>query len=738
MSLKDTIKKNKFVIGGILGVILLILIAVVAFLLLGGSDDDEGVDDDDNKVKVCSAGEFSKRGKCVECAAGTYSESNATECITCDAGRYSAAGSDKCSICGVGTYSKIGSETCDTCSAGTYATAGSAECTKCTGGQVSGEGADRCEWSCDDGKIPNYETGECLRCPVGTYSKDNMSECEACPSAEYAPAGSSQCYACDPGLIVNEDQSACRNCPPGRYLDAANGYCAPCPEGSYSDGGGGCTYCSEGEAGVWGKNGGRATEEEACSLCPANYYVEGPFGPFDPDSKKRLCALCTYLPGVSYSRSEPGSDPQGCGMCLSGNYFTEDGSSCEPCPANTYASAGVSKGSGICLDNPLPDNPEDCVNIESYDDDGVSSACTPCPADYISTPGSGVCKSIFCEIKDDSDAFWTEYKLVTQTGQFLDKLKEVGDVYAGYYDFSDIDAIACDEEFLKHVENDKLQMIPYTETERKVFESFTKEKLKVYNFISLVMSIVLEDGPGKEVLDEWINDDIKNLDGDFTLNKEFPITPTGNLCTDANLDRLISDLRWGQGRTPFWSAQSLGNDCKRLNNVDFESVYKRLAWYSAFVPGSKLWDKIYSYLLRPILEDIASASDDDREGMLAQLKERFGDGILPEGLQLQDSQSTIPPILDPNDENNEYYMFVVLLSGGLKNPFGREWGLDEEDSLLDFNTGMAKMWYNMYTLKQIAKNCKGASCTVDGDSSFCTYEVSDWGAELTGELAPGC
>jgi hypothetical protein len=777
MSLKDTIKKNKFVIGGLLGGIVLILIVVAAFVLLGSSDEDEGEVIDD-KVKVCSAGEFLKRGKCVECDAGTYSESNATECITCAAGRYSAAGSDKCSICGVGTSSKIGSETCDTCSAGTYATAGSAECTKCSVGQVSGDGAYRCEWTCEDGQVPNYATNECSTCPVGTYSKDygkvciscpsaqyapvgsshcyacepgmivnsdqsackncpvgtysndNMPGCQSCPSAQYAPVGSSQCYACEPGMIVNSDQSACKNCDAGKYLNATRGYCEPCPEGSYSDGGGGdCTYCSDGKAGVWGLNGGKTTEEEACTLCPANYYIEGPNGPYFTGSKNRICAYCTYVDGIY---SLPGSDPQGCGMCNTGKYLNQDGS-CAMCPENTYISAGVSKGLGICLDNPLPENDEDCVNIESYDAAGVSTACIPCAVDFISAPGSGVCKSIYCQIKDDSHSLWNEYELVTQTGGFLDILRGFNDIFAAESDFSDINAKACDLEFLTHVKNDNLQMLPYTPTEIEVFESMTEEKLKVFNFIGwIIRKLVDED---EDDLEEWLQQDIDNLKDGFTLNKEFSITPSGNLCTRALLQRPLDWIRWWGN--PYWLANIFGQGCKRLNKVDFEGVYKRMPWYSAFVHNSILWNNIYSNLRTQTsryLDDLRVGED---SYVLKELRSLLDDDdILPAGLKFQ--KSPIPPI--PSSVDDDYltgYLTVVILSGGLMTPYGTEWGLLDDDSLLVLITGMSKMYYNMHTLKQIYTNCEGANCTNDGGSSVCTQTEDKWGEEILAD-SPGC
>ena len=101
---------------------------------------------------------------------------------------------------------------------------------------------------CPPGQFKNPSTGECLLCPVGTYTAQPGAT-GACIPCDYHPTqgvasemGSTTCVPCPPmsgralGTGGIDSSKECR-CIPGSYLDADEGACLPCPVGAICEGG---------------------------------------------------------------------------------------------------------------------------------------------------------------------------------------------------------------------------------------------------------------------------------------------------------------------------------------------------------------------------------------------------------------------------------------------------------------------------------------------------------------------
>jgi hypothetical protein len=71
-----------------------------------------------NECSVFPAGTYELRGKCTECAAGTFSGEGATICISCDPSMVSAPGADTCKTCDAGAV-EVDNVKCYICQPGT-------------------------------------------------------------------------------------------------------------------------------------------------------------------------------------------------------------------------------------------------------------------------------------------------------------------------------------------------------------------------------------------------------------------------------------------------------------------------------------------------------------------------------------------------------------------------------------------------------------------------------------------
>jgi len=173
---------------------------------------------------------------CFRCAAGSYSEENATECLRCPNGRYSLASASGCTPCLNGTFASSDQLTesirkqpeCGQ----SYLAASRGSCT------VVLAGASSCT-ICAAGKFALAEAGECTQCAPGSFSETGASVCQACPGGKWSGLGYSSCVLCPAGR-VRENASAvhpddCELCELGTYSGSeGQTACVNCPAGSFA------------------------------------------------------------------------------------------------------------------------------------------------------------------------------------------------------------------------------------------------------------------------------------------------------------------------------------------------------------------------------------------------------------------------------------------------------------------------------------------------------------------------
>lgn len=193
---------------------------------------------------------------CVDCLAGTTSESRATECTSCSVGTFAAPGSsDGCVECAPGTYDNDAdaSTDCINCEPGQYQDAPRAlDCldTDCEPGSYSPAGRDSNDVEgcqiCAPGTTDEDSNAStaCTMCPSGTFSSVTglVGSCAGvCPVGSYGPEGSAsdQCEQCPPGATDEDSDAgtACTLCAAGMYASITGlvGNCTGiCPAGSYA------------------------------------------------------------------------------------------------------------------------------------------------------------------------------------------------------------------------------------------------------------------------------------------------------------------------------------------------------------------------------------------------------------------------------------------------------------------------------------------------------------------------
>ena len=155
--------------------------------------------------------------------------------VQCPAGQFAESGASECSACPAGTYSEAGSSLCIACRRGTYAPApGSAECLPCDAGKFAS----------DTGQI------ECQVCPAGYAVDPGATGCTACQPGKFAAApGSTTCATCTEGTVAPAPETTqCAPCPANATSNATNTLCL-CDAGYYGttvEGVFTCLVCPEG------------------------------------------------------------------------------------------------------------------------------------------------------------------------------------------------------------------------------------------------------------------------------------------------------------------------------------------------------------------------------------------------------------------------------------------------------------------------------------------------------------
>ena len=207
----------------------------------------------------------------------------------------------------------------------------------------------------------------CPGVPAGFWSPCNVTDgqCRTCPLNSSASAGGP--CACNLGHAA----------PSG----GASGGCTPCAAGTYASATGAtaCTACPSGATSPPG-----STHSGNCS-CPAGYESTG--------GGSSLCSPCVF----DTYKSTPG--PGTCAACGSGSGACFTATSCT-CNAGLFLQIpgnGTAGTGGTCLQCARP-APATCTASSYWRDctAATDAACTPCPLNSSSPPGSSGITSCAC------------------------------------------------------------------------------------------------------------------------------------------------------------------------------------------------------------------------------------------------------------------------------------------------------------------------------------------------------
>lgn len=226
----------------------------------------------------CSAGKYAPvalNDYCIECGAGaaTGQDETASSCDSCSPGTYAVGNGEVnvCLDCPAGTYSESRASICTDCEVGTYAAVNrSSTCIDCDAGKstLSQTNALHCV-DCSVGQYSNGRASTCSLCPVGHYAdKSGTAQCIGCEAGSYSNAtGVSQCEYCLNGTYQEtSSQSSCVSCEVGKHAPYLNSkYCFKCADGHTSvQGAAQCEQCDPGYFWAYSKGANRW----ACESCP--------------------------------------------------------------------------------------------------------------------------------------------------------------------------------------------------------------------------------------------------------------------------------------------------------------------------------------------------------------------------------------------------------------------------------------------------------------------------------------
>ena len=389
----------------------------------------------------CDAGKYfggtgaSSSAQCLQCSAGSYSETAASSCTTCTSTNYCAAGSTSQTPCPAGSYCPTPS-TINTCPQNAYCPGGVTIQTLCPAGTL--------------GAATGTSTiSNCVACPIGMYSGLGATSCSACAAGTYndVATGLATCKTCtaipfcNTGLGLYKksctatSDAVCTSCgtsnPPyslwnENTIDTCTWYCqttpvlyyktgstctacktpSSCSTGNYvttctASADGTCTPCTnkpalnsiytsnspsyDTSACPWSCNSGYSQGASACSICAAGSYASGsptvcsncPAGTYSGTAGASSSSTCTSCGAGTYSAATGASSSSACTACGAGKFSATVGATistvCNSCPAGTYSGTSVAADSSTCTS---------CgVGTYSAASGATSIAtCTNCPA----------------------------------------------------------------------------------------------------------------------------------------------------------------------------------------------------------------------------------------------------------------------------------------------------------------------------------------------------------------------
>ena len=301
----------------------------------------------------------------MDCPAGVYCILKSVQ-VDCPAGRFCPARSFSPSFCPPGTYSLAKASVCTACVAGKYSTytgaTAASRCTSCTSGTYSqSTGASICTQCIKGTYTTATNTISCTQCGADPICSPNeflracsptsKAECSRCNDAE-KPADSfwvwsetvqnSCIWACDQGFFKSKNST----CQPCKTPDS-------CEFNQYT------TACN-------------STADGLCLNC----FNKPPNAVYTAASKFYAVSDCSWSCNDGYRKNAVEST---CEPCPAGTYAINSPSTCSACPIGTYSSYTTAS---MCLE---------CA-IGTYSSDVGTTSCTMCIAGtYSSSTSSSVC-----------------------------------------------------------------------------------------------------------------------------------------------------------------------------------------------------------------------------------------------------------------------------------------------------------------------------------------------------------
>ena len=321
-------------------------------------------------------------GVCEPCPAGTYHSGD--DCLACPPGTIQdQAGQCECEYCPCGTEPATdgsGNTECVPCPENSITNA-QGFCDYCEGWYQANTDTCECEPAilCPCGTEPGDEVGICNLCTPGSYNAVEGGDCLPCPVGTYTPAfGAKVCQPCpcgsEPANASSTGNSACDNCDNDRDITGDNGLCFECPEGTFPDRG--ICECTEVEDCVDGQT--QDPVSGICTPCPCGTFsIAGgecfpcPVGTYAPVSASGQCSACPC-------GQQPATNGEGncqCVDCPSNSVTGPDGF-CRPCKGWTVPDTTTCE----CVPE------QDCP--DGHEPTNVVGVCRPCPCGQYSTGGA--------------------------------------------------------------------------------------------------------------------------------------------------------------------------------------------------------------------------------------------------------------------------------------------------------------------------------------------------------------
>ena len=327
---------------------------------------------------------------CEKCPPGTFASSRARSCSQQNSTLLIPLKFSCDNKCMKGKHVDGKSWMCEWCPMDTYqnsSTKVNPDCTPCPGEKKTRfpgtQDVTECREPCPNGTYLNISSGNCLKCPVGSYMDVHshvFERCKSCGRKKITQATGSKtisdCYECMKGSFYNSSSKSCSLCPEGKYQDEVNqDTCKDCDHGKTTLDYG--TNTSSDCVVVCGLGQYLNDSDEACLDCPFNTYMD------NAKHRSKECKACgpnqiTYATGTSNISQ--------CFSCRKGTFLNKTVSQCQRCPKGTFQDQ---PGRDTCKDCDRgkttldygTNASSDCVvvcGLGQYLDDS-DEACLDCP-----------------------------------------------------------------------------------------------------------------------------------------------------------------------------------------------------------------------------------------------------------------------------------------------------------------------------------------------------------------------